>query len=388
MSTLTEYLEIYTYEYLLETALARIPDTIDKREGSIIYDALAPACLELSDFYMQLKNAIDQSSATTATGQALDYKVAEQGLTRLEATYAVRKGVFTKNDATPFDTLPLGSRFSTTNDAEGVIFVVTDYFYENDVIVPGSYQLTCEQAGAIGNDYIGNLIPVSYINDLATATLTDILVTSQDVESDDDLRARYFEYLKAKAFAGNVADYRRKVSEIAGVGNLQVYPIWNGGGTVKLSVVDDNYNPITPTFITQLKDLIDPANGSGVYGYGLGLAPIGHNVTVVAPTEVTVNVASTVVYSAGANKPAVDANVTTAIEEYFLQLRKQWGVSNDLNEYSIGVYLAKINAIIIGVSGIENVIGTTLNGASSDITLTQNATTQELPQLGTVVLSE
>ena len=34
-----DYLEQYTFEYLMEQSLSRVPDTIDKREGSIIYDA-------------------------------------------------------------------------------------------------------------------------------------------------------------------------------------------------------------------------------------------------------------------------------------------------------------------------------------------------------------
>ena len=49
----------YTYDYLLNQALSRVPDTIDKREGSIIYDALAPACYELAGFYLELDAAYE-----------------------------------------------------------------------------------------------------------------------------------------------------------------------------------------------------------------------------------------------------------------------------------------------------------------------------------------
>ena len=37
-----------TYEQILQRMLARVPGDIDKREGSIIYDALAPAAVEIS----------------------------------------------------------------------------------------------------------------------------------------------------------------------------------------------------------------------------------------------------------------------------------------------------------------------------------------------------
>ena len=35
-------LEQYTYEYLMQLALSYVPDDRDKRQGSVIYDALAP----------------------------------------------------------------------------------------------------------------------------------------------------------------------------------------------------------------------------------------------------------------------------------------------------------------------------------------------------------
>ena len=37
-------LEQYTYKYLMSQALSFVDDSLDKREGSIIYDALAPFC--------------------------------------------------------------------------------------------------------------------------------------------------------------------------------------------------------------------------------------------------------------------------------------------------------------------------------------------------------
>ena len=36
-----------TYEEILQRMLGRVPNTIDKREGSLIYTALAPAAAEL-----------------------------------------------------------------------------------------------------------------------------------------------------------------------------------------------------------------------------------------------------------------------------------------------------------------------------------------------------
>ncbi len=43
--------ENMTYENILNSMLGRVPSTIDTREGSIIYNALAPAAYELAQAY-------------------------------------------------------------------------------------------------------------------------------------------------------------------------------------------------------------------------------------------------------------------------------------------------------------------------------------------------
>lgn len=41
----------YTYDYILTEALSKVPDNVDKREGSIIRDALSPCCYEAANTY-------------------------------------------------------------------------------------------------------------------------------------------------------------------------------------------------------------------------------------------------------------------------------------------------------------------------------------------------
>ena len=164
-----EYLEKYTYEYLLAQALAQVPDTLDKREGSIIYDAIAPACYELAEIYMQLRQIVQQTYVSTANGEYLDLRVQEQGLERYAATHAVKKAVFANDSGNPVS-IPIGSRFSTIADAASMNYEVTAEYKDSEGnVVPGAYQLTCEVLGTAGNAYTGNLLPISYISGLATA---------------------------------------------------------------------------------------------------------------------------------------------------------------------------------------------------------------------------
>lgn len=379
-----DYLDKYTFKYLMESALDNVPDSLDKREGSIIYDALAPACYELAEYYMELKKILENTFASTASNEYLDLRAAEQGLERYAASYAVKRGDFLTSSGNPA-VIPIGSRFSVISDTLNLNYIVTEaYLDEFGAVVPGAYRMTCEEIGTQGNSYTGPLIPITYIQSLKTATLSDLLVPARDEETDDELRDRYFLTVNDKPFGGNLAQYDEVLKGIDGVGEVQIYPVWNGGGSVKLSVIDAEYNIITNDFITTLQNMIDPTP----QGTGLGLAPIGHTVTVTTPTEKTIDITATVVLESGYTLGQVTPLIEEAIESYLLGLREIWGVSDDLNNYALAVYIARINAAVLGVAGIANITGTTINGLASDLILTQDATTQELPVLGTVIVSE
>lgn len=379
-------LQQYTYEYLMGLALSFVPDDRDKRQGSVIYDALAPFCQVLAAGAIQLRQFYTQTYAVTATGEDLDNRVAEQGITRFAATYAVRKISVADEEGNPV-ALPLGARFSTVSNTNPVNYTVTAQYVENGITVPGSYEATCEELGVVGNEYSGNLINITFIQGLASATMTSTLVPARDQETDEELRERYFDTLNQKAFGGNIADYRAKVMELAGVGAVQIYPVWNGGGTVKLSIVDPTYGPCSPEFIAFVQKEIDPENAQGEQGTGIGIAPIGHKVTVVTPDEVTINVTANIVLGTNYTLGQVETPIKEAVASYIQSLRQSWADATDLNEYSCDVFVSRVSATIVNVPGVSNVTSVTLNGVAQDIELTQSGQIQQLPKLGEVVLN-
>lgn len=379
-------LEQYTYKYLMSQALSFVDDSLDKREGSIIYDALAPACYVLAGYYMQLYQVVKNSFAVTATGEWLDQRVKESGITRREATAAVKRADFT-DDAGQAAVVRIGTRWSTVSSTNPITYRVTAQYEQNDAPVAGAYELTCETLGTIGQEYTGPIIPVDFVKGVAAATMSTTLIPGRDAETDDELRERYFDQMSAKAFGGNISDYRNKTREIIGVGDLQIYPVWNGGGTVKLSIVDTAFRAASNEFVQEVQNLIDPVNASGVQGDGLGIAPIDHKVTVVAPEEVAVNITASIVlqvpYEVGQVQPAVEQ----AIEAYMVELRHDWATPNEFNEYALSVYASRITAAIVGVPGISNVTNVRLNGTAADITLQQTGQKQQIPVKGTVTLN-
>lgn len=369
-------LENYTYKNLMQTALAQVPNTVDKKEGSIIYDALAPACYVLSQMYLDLNEILKAQFVETSYGEYLDKLSTQFGVYRLEATKAVKKGVFKDSSNNSFN-INIGDRFSTVgNDALTYIAI--------EKVSDGIFKLECEEAGSKGNSYTGNIIPITFINGLATATMEESLVLGRDIETDEALKERYISQMNQKAFGGNIADYVEKAKEISGVGAVQIYPIWNGGGTVKLSIVDTDYNPLSNAVVDSIQEAFDPTSDSGE---GYGIAPIGHTVTVTTPTELTLNISADINTETGTTIEQVQDDVEENIGKYIDGIRENFGTSVN-KSYTQTIYVAQILSAIINTDGVENVTNVTINGSSSDITLVETGVTQQLAKLGTVTLNE
>ena len=370
-----------TYQNLRQEMLDRVPDTYDKRDTAPIPTAISPAAYALAGFYLSLDQVQRAAFVQTAVGDGLDMLAVIGGLTRYPASAAVRLGIF--NTA-----VPIGARFSTINGTNSINFAVTAAATVSEPEEGFTYyQLTAETAGTIGNEYTGPILPITTIPGLTSAQITDILVPGDDTETDDAFRERLIEALNNRPFGGNIADYRQNVLAIDGVGGVQVYPTWNGGGTVKLSVLGADFLPASPTLVENVQNAIDPPPNQGL---GLGLAPIGAKVTVAAPTELTVNVSATLMLAAGYAIGQVQEPVEQAIEAYLLSVRQEWdtNTSSTAVSYAADVYVARITAAIVGVTGVVNATNVQLNGGTADLILTETGETQQVPVIGAVTLRE
>lgn len=344
-----------TYEEILQEMLDTVDNSVYKAEGSLIYNALAPAAAELAQMYIELDNITSRTFADTAIGDNLSRRAAERGINRNTATAAIRKGVFN----VPVN---VGNRFSI----ETLTYIVTEILINNEA------KLQCEQVGTIGNTYSGSMQPITYVEGLTTATLTDILIPGEDEEDDESLRDRYFDDLESAPFAGNQADYKEKTKELPGVGGVKVYPVWNGGGTVKLVILDSTYSKPSTELVNTVQTAIDPVTNSGE---GLGIAPIGHTVTIEAVSELIVNISFTLAYVSGYVWADVESYVREAINNYFLELKRTWE-----DESSLVVRIAQIESAILQVTGVLDITGTTINAGVTNLILTD----VQIPVLGTV----
>lgn len=362
-----------TYQKILARMLALVPDTFDKRDTSPIQTALGPAAYGLEGFYLSLDQIQKQAFIQTASGDALDLLAVLAGTTRKQASAAVRTGVF---DCA----VPIGARFSTINGSDSINFSVV-----SAIAVGSTYRLQAETPGDIGNRYTGPILPITAIEGLNSAQLTDLLIPGEDTETDEAFRARIIERLNSHSFGGNIAQYVENIEAIDGVGAVQVYPTWNGGGTVLCSILGADFLPASAELVQTVQNAIDPPPGQGL---GLGLAPIGAKVTITAPEALPINISAALTLAAGYDLEMLQQPIEDAVEAYLLQVRKDWdnNISRTAVSYSASVYLARVLAALIGVSGVVNVSDLTLNGQATDAILTETGPLQQVPVLGEVTL--
>ncbi|MGQ7886866.1 baseplate J/gp47 family protein [Paenibacillus sp. WC2504] len=350
--------ESQTYGAILQRMLLAVPDDIDKRPGSIIYDALAPAALELSEIYVNLDRQLKEVFPQTASDNNLDLLTEPFGQERNQATYAVRKAVFTGQSGVSIN-VPIGSRFSISGVTYRAILRITS----------GQFELECEQSGSIGNQYFGTMIPIDYVDGLVVATLADVLIPGVDRESDDDYRTRFFLGVRLPATSGNKADYRKWALEVDGVGGAQVIPLWNGPGTVKVIIIDAEKLPASPTLVSIVQDYISPADGTGE-----GVAPVGADVNVVAATSVLVNITGTIVRDGSRTIVQIEEDFASVISSYLASI----AFIDNAN-----VLYAKLGAMLLDVAGVDDYTALQLNGATGNITILSG----QVAVLGTVNLS-
>jgi Uncharacterized homolog of phage Mu protein gp47 len=336
-----------TFESILNTMLARVPTSIDKREGSFIYDSLAPTAVELQNMYIQSDYVLNETFADTASRENLIRRAAERGITIQPATNAIVKGEFTPNTLE----IPIGSRFSLDEFNYSVTEKISD----------GIYKLQCEETGADANFKFGQLIPIDYINGLQYAEITSILIPGEDEESTESLRKRYFANLENQAFGGNITDYKQKVNSLSGIGGVKVYPVWNGGGTVKLVIINSDFQKPSDELISATQTAIDPIQNQG---QGLGIAPIGHVVTVIGVNETVLNIASEFTLQSGYQWADVEANIKSTIQNYFDELNFTWADSENLI-----VRISQLETRLLNLDGIIDIANTKINNTTENFVL-------------------
>lgn len=327
--------EDMNYENILKKALNSVASDVDKREGSIIFDALSPAALELAEVYRYMDDILNNSFADTAYRDCLVLRAKERGIEPYEANKALLQLEVTFEDN---GNLSYGDKFSANN----LDYTVVEGYGENGN--PNWYTVECDTEGEIGNSYIGDVLPTKNIEGLISAKITKILVSGRDAEYTEDFRQRYFDSINIDRFGGNKADYIEWVKAIDGVGQVKVSRTPAGGGTVGITVLGSDNTPVSQELLSTIKQKLDPTDG-----YGDGIAPIGHKVTVTSAAINKFDVYLNFVLEIGADTGVIENKAIELINNYVNEINAGW------EDGVLRIYSAKILSLLIDIDGVINV---------------------------------
>lgn len=391
------------FESIMSEMLATVSDKLDKREGSVIYDAIAPMAMELAQAYIDMEMIVDEVYADTASYYYLIKRAAENGVYPKEETYAVCRML-----VSPADTaVSIGDRFN-----------LGDLNYEVTSVIDaaaGEYQVTCETAGIVGNQQLGSLLTIETkndLNDMESAELTEVLIPGEDEEDVEDFRERYYAGFSNTSFCGNNPDYKERVSGIDGVGACKVIRMWEKGydpvkfipvaavtewigkqsaetvgaevfawlkavhdaakeklltvgGTVRVYIISSEYKAPSATLVKKVQNDVDPDDKTGE---GYGLAPIGHVVKVMGVKEIPVAVEVAAVYKNGYSFETLKSDMQSVIDGYFSELAADWSTEDQLV-----VRKSQIESRLLLIDGVLDITEIKLNGTSDNVTLDEDA---------------
>ena len=350
--------ENMTYAALLSDAKGYIGDGVQKGEGSLVFNALSVLAFELEKLYIQANYILNQTYADTADFEHLQEIAANRAVYRKAATEAKVK---IEADAE----IPIGSRFS-----------LKSYNYRVTEVISASshvYAAVCETAGNGPNELTGILTPIDYVSGLHVASITEILIPGEDAETKEELYRRYLESFSTEGFGGNITAYKQAVNSVSGVGGCKVYPVWAGPGTVKVVVIGADGRAASQYLVDEIGEMLFPSRGTGY-----GLAPIDHTVTVETVTEVVVNVRTSITYVPGYSWNTIGGEIIEKIDQYLKGIADAW--SGGTAEMGSLVYVSRLEAAVLEVTGVQDIANTTLNGSTSNLLLSSD----EIPVKGTV----
>lgn len=344
-----------TYEAILQRMMGRVTaqyPNIDNREGSIIFNALASAAIELAIMYSELDNTRNESFVNTASREYLLLGCEQMGMdiSIFDESAGTHKGLFDTE-------VTIGSRWN----CELYNYEVIKYIGVEDGY--HAYQLLCETAGTAPNNQVGDLTAITDMpSGLTYASVVECLIEGENETPDEDIRTAYSEFVNSTATDGNIKQYKRWCDEYDGIGNYKVIPLWDGDNTVKVSILSASNRAASDELVAEFQNYLDP----GVTGMGDGEAPIGAFVTVSTATELPINVSATVTMKSGYTDKTP---ITKALTDYFASIAYEKNTVAYMN----------VGAAILGATGVDSISNLKINGGTSDITLTN----EQIAVLGT-----
>ncbi|GIO67842.1 baseplate J/gp47 family protein [Paenibacillus cookii] len=384
MADLPLYLQDQTEDEIMQRMLSRVPADIDKSEGSFIWDAQAPVAFMLSEAAIWAQELLRRGFASTAASDSddtrsveLDLRTAEHGIARREAVAASGIVLFTGKPGT---LVPEGTFVATPTDevsGESSVEYVTTTAVVLDGSGVGTATIRAVVPGKNGNVPAGVInVMSSSVSGISSVSNPEPTKSGADTESDQSLLERFYAKIRSQGTSGNKVQYMQWANEIAGVGGVEVVPLWKGPGTVGLYILDTDKRAASPEIIDAVQNHIDPTQD----GQGEGLAPAGPVVTVLPAEEVPISISVKVQRTQ--EKPStleeIRELIADGVKAYLQQIA--------FNRKDPLVRYTRIAAVLLDIPIIVDYSDLTINGNSEQQNIEIGS--GQVAVLGTVNVSE
>jgi len=351
---------------ILNRMLGNVSSDLNKSEGNFVYDSLSPASIEIAQQGTSLDAVVSKFDIENLSGDELALRIYQRtGKTRNEATFATATVTITGTGTISIGDLvqtPGGIRFKSLE--QKVIITTADV--DVQAVVAGA-------SGMVPANQITQF-PVA-IAGLISVTNADLTQDGFDAESDASLLQRYYDYVKSPATGGNIAQFVNLIKDYDGVGDVKVYPTWDGNNTVKLVIIDANKLPPSTEVVDGAQAYMDPL-GDG-WGQGYGAAPYGAFTTVEGAAEKIITVGFTATKDTNYTDEQRQTNVEASLVAYF----------KSIAFVESAVSYAKIGAAVLSSAGVLDYTDLTVNTGTANIALSYTSTLTEAPVLGVVTIA-
>jgi len=329
---------------ILANMLENTREDIDKREGSPTYTVMAPISDELMNAYAELKAQeeadfpVNLQGEVSMTGYKLDLFA---GIWTPRKKGEPAKGTVFLTAAEPI-TVPVGTQVFAPASLN-IIFETTSEVTATPSGV--SVPVTAVQIGSEGNVSSGAITGV--IGDLEgviTVTNPTEMSGGIDDESDQEYVQRFLNLLRKTPTSGNANHYWQWATEVSGIVDAYVIPVWNGNNTVKVVVLSSNYDAPTSEKVQEVSNYIE------------SVRPIfGGMVTVEAAVEIPISI--TAMVQATASVEDIQAPFEEAVKEYLKSLK--------FTEEDT-VRIVRLQNALLDIEGVVDITNFTVNGGTGN----------------------
>lgn len=372
-----------TFQQLFQVAAtayanaAQLPAELDELStvGAILL-AVSKAGEQLDN---QVQTVNDVARIQTSSGPDLDTAVTPFGVARIGAVAATGQVTITLPSALPSaQSFPPGYIVQTASGVQYVVVssVLSNFIGSAYVVPAGATSFTvaieCLTPGAIGNAQAGQInstfsgVGANQTLTIQSVTNAAALTNGSDVEQDQPLRDRF----TLEVASGRVGTVNAILAAIASVRTGLTYQVGeyiNADGsahaahvTIVVDLLGSSSGP-PAALLTEVGVAID----GGIYGTKVypPVRSAGMTRSIVAPTEVPINVVANLKLAYGAVSATVIAAATAAMNVY-------------LNNFALSVTntptivsYAQIIAQLLEVSGVADLSGVTINSGVVNVSV-------------------